>query len=356
MTARAAAVVTAVGPFTLYGEPLVAACVATQTHYADTTGEVTWVLDMLEQYGEAAACKGVKLVSCCGMDCIPADLGTLVAMEGLPVPAVKVDINMQTINMLPSGGTMASAAQVGKEMVARGVTSVPYLLTPDAPESLRVDQAVSAKAQQGFGWSEEFNRYTLPWPMALVDNRIVRRSLVLREQPTQVDESLAVEALGRLGLFALRHLPSVMPYLSAKSRPKAGEGPSKAIQQDGGLQMEVEASGSRGERCRVRVCIDGDPGYLCTAAMAAESGLCLALDGASPDLPRVRREPAHHHQSLISQSPAVLKRLEQQAMIMLCPAARWSDGRYAHTVHSDGPLPGEAARGERSLFVRTHQP
>jgi short subunit dehydrogenase-like uncharacterized protein len=44
MAAQARTVVSSVGPFTVYGEPLVEACIATGTHYCDTTGEVNFVL------------------------------------------------------------------------------------------------------------------------------------------------------------------------------------------------------------------------------------------------------------------------------------------------------------------------
>ena len=38
-----AAVIACAGPFTLHGEPVLAAAVDTATHYLDTTGEQTWM-------------------------------------------------------------------------------------------------------------------------------------------------------------------------------------------------------------------------------------------------------------------------------------------------------------------------
>ena len=287
MAAQARAVVSSVGPFTLYGEPLVEACIASSTHYCDTTGEVNFVLRLLKRHHEAAARRGIKLVPCCGMDCIPVDLGTLVCAEALPVPAQSVHAWATEINMLPSGGTMASAAAAMQAGAAEGINSAVYLLAPDADEALKVDTAVSPKARRGVGWDAALGSVTLPWLMASVDNRIVRRSLVLRQQATHYDESLSSGALVRLGSFALRHISSVLPYLSRSTRPKSGEGPSAAIQRNGSLVMLLEATGAHGERARVRVSVAGDPGYLCTAIMAAESVLCLAMDGDSPLLPRL---------------------------------------------------------------------
>ena len=43
-------VVSTVGPYALYGEPLVRACAATGTDYCDLTGEVQWMRRMIERY------------------------------------------------------------------------------------------------------------------------------------------------------------------------------------------------------------------------------------------------------------------------------------------------------------------
>jgi short subunit dehydrogenase-like uncharacterized protein len=48
-----------VGPFALYGEAVIKACVEHKTDYADITGEVFWVQDMMRKYGEAARKNGV---------------------------------------------------------------------------------------------------------------------------------------------------------------------------------------------------------------------------------------------------------------------------------------------------------
>jgi len=44
MTARTKVVISTVGPFLAYGEPLVGACVKQGTHYVDSTGESPFVL------------------------------------------------------------------------------------------------------------------------------------------------------------------------------------------------------------------------------------------------------------------------------------------------------------------------
>eukprot|EP01047_Picozoa_sp_COSAG01_P034982 COSAG01_NODE_2656_length_7304_cov_56.354615_2_plen_154_part_00 len=151
---------------------------------------------------------------CCGMDCVPCDLGTLLCTEALPVAAESVHTWATTVNMLPSGGTLASAAAAMEAGAEQRINSTVYLLAPQAEPHLQVDTAVSQTARRGVGWDSALGSVTLPWLMASVDNRIVRRSLVLRRQPTLYDESLSGGALLRLGAFALRHFSSFLPYLS----------------------------------------------------------------------------------------------------------------------------------------------
>lgn len=43
MTAQTKVVISTVGPFMQYGEPLVAACIKQGTHYVDSTGETPFV-------------------------------------------------------------------------------------------------------------------------------------------------------------------------------------------------------------------------------------------------------------------------------------------------------------------------
>ena len=54
MCSRARIIVSTVGPYALYGEPLVKVCAQTGTDYCDLTGEVQWIRRMIERYEPAA--------------------------------------------------------------------------------------------------------------------------------------------------------------------------------------------------------------------------------------------------------------------------------------------------------------
>ena len=67
-------VVTTVGPYHAYGLPLVQACAAAGTHYADLTGEVLFMRRSIDAAHDAAQASGAKIVHTCGFDSIPSDL------------------------------------------------------------------------------------------------------------------------------------------------------------------------------------------------------------------------------------------------------------------------------------------
>src|SRR5579884_3369286 len=61
-------VITTVGPYINYGEPLLAACAAAGTDYVDLTGEPEFVDLMWLRYNAEAARTGARLVHSCGFD------------------------------------------------------------------------------------------------------------------------------------------------------------------------------------------------------------------------------------------------------------------------------------------------
>lgn len=81
MASQARVVVNCVGPYRLYGEGVVSACIASGTHHVDVSGEPQYMERMQLEYHKAAEEKGVYAISSCGFDSIPADLGTVYLMN-----------------------------------------------------------------------------------------------------------------------------------------------------------------------------------------------------------------------------------------------------------------------------------
>lgn len=77
MTERAKVVVNCCGPYRFYGEPVVKACVATRTHHVDVSGEPEYIENIQLKYDKEAKEAGIFIVSACGFDSIPCDLGVI---------------------------------------------------------------------------------------------------------------------------------------------------------------------------------------------------------------------------------------------------------------------------------------
>src|SRR5207244_8193898 len=81
MASRTQVVLNLVGPYTLYGRPVIEACVENGAHYADLTGEIPFVRQMIDAFAGRAARARVKVVQVCGFESLPPDLAVLLAAE-----------------------------------------------------------------------------------------------------------------------------------------------------------------------------------------------------------------------------------------------------------------------------------
>ncbi|XP_063930633.1 saccharopine dehydrogenase-like oxidoreductase [Zophobas morio] len=75
MAKKARIIVNCCGPYRFFGEPVVKACVEEGTHHVDVSGEPQYMERMQLKYNEKAREKGVYVISACGFDSIPSDLG-----------------------------------------------------------------------------------------------------------------------------------------------------------------------------------------------------------------------------------------------------------------------------------------
>ncbi|GJQ68963.1 hypothetical protein Trydic_g6148 [Trypoxylus dichotomus] len=81
MASKAKIIINAVGPYRFYGEAVVKACLARSTHYIDVTGEPEFMEMIQLHYHEEALKKHVYLISACGMDSVPCDVGVIFIMK-----------------------------------------------------------------------------------------------------------------------------------------------------------------------------------------------------------------------------------------------------------------------------------
>ena len=75
MVARGDVIISTVGPYQAYGEPLFAACAVTGTDYVDLSSEPPFMWNMIEKYDAQAKETGTRIVHSCGFDSVPFEIG-----------------------------------------------------------------------------------------------------------------------------------------------------------------------------------------------------------------------------------------------------------------------------------------
>src|SRR5271157_4153093 len=139
MAARTRVVVTTVGPYTRYGLPLVAACAAAGTDYADLTGEAMFVRESIDLHHKQAADNGARIVHACGFDSVPSDLSVYALYRAAQRDGAGElgDTHFVVCSFRGgfSGGTIASMLEVldtaSSDPEARRQLADPYTLSSD---------------------------------------------------------------------------------------------------------------------------------------------------------------------------------------------------------------------------------
>lgn len=280
MAARAKVICTTVGPYTLHGEPLVAACVEAGTDYVDLSGEPLWMRDMIEKYDAAAKESGARIVHSCGFDSIPFDLGVAFAQEaakaefGAYAPRVKGRVRKMEGTF--SGGTAASGratmAQVQKDPSLLAHLTSSFGLTPGFEGAAQPKMNVATQ-------DDALDSWIAPFFMAVINTKNVHRSNVLRGLPYgegfQYDEMM-ITGPGEAGKAAAEAIANAPPLGAGEGGPKPGEGPSMAEREAGHYDLLFIAEMEDGRRVKASVTGDKDPGYGSTSKMIAEAALFLA--------------------------------------------------------------------------------
>lgn len=77
MAAKSKVVLNCCGPYRFLGEAVVKACIKNRAHHVDISGEPQYMEEIQLKYSEEAEKAGVYVVSACGLDSIPTDLGVI---------------------------------------------------------------------------------------------------------------------------------------------------------------------------------------------------------------------------------------------------------------------------------------
>lgn len=281
MVSSAKTVVTLVGPYQLYGEKLLKACIEDGANYTDLCGEPAWMAAKVREAHEAAKASGARIVFSCGFDSIPSDLGILhlqnKVKDASGSPAERVKLFVRKMKGTFSGGTAASfkatmAAAFQDPQVLADLKN-PFSLCPDFkgprqpnPNEVRYDEAEDT--------------WLAPFVMASINTKNVHRTNYLTGHSYGeglIYDEMVMTGPGEKGEAAANHLANDKSMMSDDG-PKPGEGPSKDEREAGLFDMAVIARSPDGERFETIVHGDKDPGYGSTSKMISETARCLNED------------------------------------------------------------------------------
>jgi len=301
MVEHSQVILSTVGPYALYGSPLVKVCAQSGTDYCDLTGEPQWIRRMISAHEEEAKASGARMVHCCGFDSIPLDMGNFYLQQqaqlqyGKAATTVKMAVNKMQGG--GSGGTIASAInmikEASKDAQLRKDLADPYYFC-----SAEHGFTATQRNVTGAVYDEDFQSWVGPFIMAAINTKIVHRSNELSDKAFgaqfKYDEvmitgdsfaaRMGASSIGiGMGFFALMVALPPTRFVVEKLVPKPGEGPSPEAQLSGFFDLSFIGKTEQGETVRVKVTGDRDPGYGCTAKMLVQSGLCLARDISKSD-------------------------------------------------------------------------
>jgi short subunit dehydrogenase-like uncharacterized protein len=320
MAARTRVVLDLVGPYTLYGRPVIEACIAEGAHYADLTGEMPFVREVIDDLDGPAREAGVKIVQVCGFEALPPDMLAALVDErarerhGEGVASIDVDVDMSVAAPpgLPrpsdgiSGGTFQSMAVITGSDAASTITD-PAVLITDAGVAAAVRRVSPIGIAPRRGESGVVLAPMAPAPF--INPGVIHRSMALLAaaegrpaEPFRYREGLVLGGgaaslplrwaiagaltATQVGLLAVaRARPGVRkPIAGAMARfgPSSGFGPAADRLEAWRWRMTATGRTDAGHVVTAKLDADGHPGYLATARLLGEAGMLLAEDGATP--------------------------------------------------------------------------
>jgi len=289
-----------VGPYARHGLPLVAACAAQGTHYADLTGEPLFVRRSIDVAHQAAVASGARIVHSCGFDSVPSDLAVLAAHERAQADGAGdlTDVTFVLVSARGgfSGGTVDSLRnqvdEVSVQPRLRQQLGDPYAFSPQRGAEPELGPQPDS---HGVRYDRDLGVWTAPFVMAAHNTRIVRRSNALQDwsygrrlryrEVVSCGRSTLAPVLATALAGSTRGFVAGLGFgptraLLDRLLPAPGTGPGQRARSAGHFRVQVHAATTSGARYLVTVAAQGDPGYAATAVMLGQSALSLALDGA----------------------------------------------------------------------------
>ncbi|XP_077232356.1 uncharacterized protein LOC143869092 [Tasmannia lanceolata] len=318
MCKRTRLMITTVGPFRFFGEPIVKACVEAATDYVDVSGEPQFLEGMQLKYYNEAKKKGCYIVSASGWDSIPADMGTTWTKKQFQgdLSGVEIIVDGKSTDEGPmlNFGTWHSAIYgyaCANELRPLRQKLYRDILPPPPSKSKHPLQR-----RPFLTYIDEVKGYCLPFPGC--DKTVVRRSEVLKYN-TLKERPLYCETYFRIGtIFKAIMLMMVMSVFGVMAKFSAGrymlktypgvfsfgavskEGvPRKALERrtfshtiiaygwDEKLE-DVDRQHEEAPKKKLITRVSGpDPGYIGTSRLLVHAGMTLLFDRSALPAPGV---------------------------------------------------------------------
>ncbi|KAF8515322.1 Saccharopine dehydrogenase-domain-containing protein [Hysterangium stoloniferum] len=293
-------IINTVGPYCTWGTPVVRACARNGVHYVDLTGETAWIKDIIEQFDLLASKNGAVIIPSCGYDSIPSDLSAYLSIKTL-----KARLGPDT----EAGESVTSHRLKGGISFGTLSTIYTYITEVPRPKIIAASRDHSISPASG----AKSPRHKLVYSMPHITPRITggfflmsgaNRSIVLRTRglidvtPSMKDlhygpkftyEEFLATSNQLTGMLLSVFMFSFGLFLSSSKIAQwlfkhfvvdTHSNPTYETMQKNFLKLtnvtsSVATSAKPEMTAKTIIKIRGDPGYLCTSVMLAESALAL---------------------------------------------------------------------------------
>jgi len=297
MTRITRLVLSAAGPYTLLGEPVILACLAGGAHYADITGEVDWVGAMKQKYDAQARDAGITLCSFCGYDCVPDELSVFFAEKELPpgdaLRTAECVVHLEAGAGMPRGTIITMLTKAGSPIsFAGGIVRF-------VPPGERLYMCFSLLLWLLPRWSPGVKAFTVPHFMGWCNTPVVHSSCAARRggatAALRFQDRMLLPFSDRLwtlhGLLPicaiyitllLAALPAAVP-LAALAVPSFRDWVVGLLQSSYSypgdttalVTVHTRATSTSGKVVEGVFKCPGDPGIHCTALLIAETSIAM---------------------------------------------------------------------------------
>ena len=259
---------------------MIDACVGAGAHYADLTGEIPFVREIVDEFDVAAAEAGVKIVQVCGFEALPPDLAVQLAAEAAReqgAELAELDLTVSIVAQPPgiprasdliSGGTFQSMAEaVGSTDPSVLTDPAALIADPLTADAVRARSPIGLLPRRGRGGAA-IGPMT---PAAFINPAVIHRTAAIAAaergvalEPFRYREGVAIAGSPltlplRMGAAAALSTTQLGVRAAARARPavraRVAAGLRRALPDSG-----FGPAADRLEQWRWRVLADGRTG------------------------------------------------------------------------------------------------